>query len=231
MKELIALIILFLIGGALWAYYFFIPKDEIPTEPPVVMTGENIEAIPAGQSLEIASQNESSGVQGDEIIAPIDEAKNRVTKKPFGIYITRENSPVKPERFSGYHAGADFEIFPKELNIDVSIKSICKGKLLKKESTDGYGGIVVVSCVFDNQDVTVVYGHLNLNSVKKNIGDEYLAGEAIGILGKDKSNETDGERKHLHLAIHKGSNINYAGYVFSKENLDSWIDPCKYFCK
>lgn len=230
MKELIILIIIFLIGGSFWAYYFFIPQDEVPEEPPVVMTGENIEAVPSGESLEIATPG-GGDIKDEIIVAPIENAKDRVTKKPFGVYITRENSPVKPERFSGYHAGADFEIFPKELNIDVPIKSVCKGKILKKDNIDGYGGVVITACVFDNQDVTIIYGHLNLSSVKKNVGDEYLSGETIGNLGKNKSSETDGERKHLHLGIHKGSNINYAGYVFSKENLDSWIDPCKYFCK
>ena len=33
----------------------------------------------------------------------------RITKKPFGIFITTQNSPVQPERFSGYHTGVDVE--------------------------------------------------------------------------------------------------------------------------
>ena len=54
------------------------------------------------------------------------------------------------------------------------------------------------------------------------------SGEQIGILGKGYSDETDGERKHLHLDIHKGSSINIAGYTPTSAGLASWIDPMKY---
>src|SRR3989338_10346295 len=47
---------------------------------------------------------------------PLDNSSERVTKKPFGKYITPADSPVQPERFSGYHTGADFEVFSNEIN-------------------------------------------------------------------------------------------------------------------
>lgn len=234
MKELIILIIIAIIGGAFWFYYFFIPKDNNnnnkDNSTAAEVAQEDVVAAGEGNSLEIVTEKGDIN-QVETMVAPLDKAKERITKKPFGIYITRENSPVKPERFSGYHAGTDFEIFANELNTDVPVKSICGGNILRKEIISGYGGVLIVGCKIGKESITVLYGHLNLESISKRVGDSFIAGEVIGNLGKDKSNETDGERKHLHLAIHNGLNINYSGYVFSKDNLDGWIDPCEYFCK
>ena len=36
---------------------------------------------------------------------PISNPLERIIKKPFGIKINPANSPVQPERFSGYHTG------------------------------------------------------------------------------------------------------------------------------
>lgn len=162
---------------------------------------------------------------------PLDRASERVTKKPFGIYITPQTSPIQPERFQGYHTGTDFEVFPEELNADVSVHAICDGKISLKKSASGYGGVLVEGCTLNNQPVTIIYGHLKLASISKNTNDELSAGETIGILGKSYSSETDGERKHLHLGIHKGSRINILGYVSSQSQLSGWIDACTLVCK
>jgi hypothetical protein len=162
---------------------------------------------------------------------PLERPAERVTKKPFGIYITPKTSPVQPEKFQGYHTGKDFEIFPEELNADVAVHAICSGKIAVKRTASGYGGILVQNCTLDNQPITVIYGHLKLTSITKNAGDTLSAGDEIGILGKAYSSETDGERKHLHLGIHKGNAINILGYVQSKSQLSGWIDPCTLVCK
>jgi len=156
--------------------------------------------------------------------APIERALERVTKKPFGIYITPQNSPVQPERFSGYHTGVDFETFVDEQDKDVSVYAICTGVTLLKEWASGYGGLVVQSCQLANQDITVIYGHLNLASVGTAKNLLMSAGEKIGNLGKGFSQETDGERKHLHLGIHKGRSINILGYVQNSSELSNWMD-------
>jgi len=61
---------------------------------------------------------------------PIAGALTRVTKKPFGIYVSPGHSPVSPERFSGYHTGVDFETTAAEQNIDIPIYALCDGNLL-----------------------------------------------------------------------------------------------------
>jgi hypothetical protein len=158
-------------------------------------------------------------------ILPLADALARVTKKPFGIFITPANSPVQPEHFRGFHTGTDFETYPTEQNVDVSVSAICNGTLAMKKWATGYGGVAVESCTINGRPVTVVYGHVQLASVVPGVGDAMKAGEPFAILGKGFSTETDGERKHLHLGIHDGTAINILGYVQKKSDLNQWIDP------
>jgi murein DD-endopeptidase MepM/ murein hydrolase activator NlpD len=158
------------------------------------------------------------------LFLPIGKAKERVTKKPFGIYITSKNSPVQPERFSGYHTGTDFETFPEEQNADVPVYAIAPGEIVLEKWASGYGGVLVESGEIGGQAVTIIYGHLNLGSINKKTGENLEAGEQIGFLGKGYSQQTDGERKHLHLGIYRGSGVNIKGYSSAKGDLNNWID-------
>ena len=159
-----------------------------------------------------------------EFIAPISDATSRVTKKPFGLLVSRKTSPVQPERFSGYHCGVDFETTAAEQDVDVPIVAACSGTLLVKKRATGYGGVAVQSCVLGGKDVTVVYGHLRLESIAAAIGSIITQGEHIGMLGKGFSTETDGERKHLHLGVHMGTAVDIRGYVQTEAALSAWID-------
>lgn len=151
-----------------------------------------------------------------------------MTKKTFGTYVTPQNSPVMPERFTGYHTGWDFEIFPDELDKDVVVSAFCGGNLRLKETASGYGGVAVEECTIDGVAMTVIYGHLKLSSVSVKAGDKLAPGDRIGLLGVNKSSETDGERKHLHFDIHKGTSTNIRGYVSTADQLKDWIDPKTY---
>jgi len=155
---------------------------------------------------------------------PISNAKNRLTLKPFGIEVSPENSPVSPEKFSGFHTASDYEVFENENDAEVSIFAICGGKILQKKNATGYGGLLVQSCEIDTQKITVIYGHIKLSSVQKQIGNYLAPGELFAVLGEAYSSETDGERKHLHLGIHKGANIDIRGYVPRELELTNWID-------
>lgn len=153
---------------------------------------------------------------------------SRITKKPFGIYVDAHNSPVTPERFKGYHTGIDLEITDDEVIRDIPVCAMCDGEVAVARWMSGYGGVLVQRCTLSaHGSVTIIYGHLmpgdNLNNMS---GRTIYRGEKIGVLGKQYSQETDGERKHLHLAIHKGTGITYAGYVDTEEKLAQWIDPC-----
>lgn len=148
---------------------------------------------------------------------------DRVIKKPFGIFITPEDSPVSPERFRGYHTGADFEALPGEA--DVPVRTVCNGPLVYRQLVSGYGGVAVQRCTLLGQTVTVLYGHLRLSSIAQTVGETLKAGQAFAVPGTGGSTETDGERMHLHLAIHRGSAVELRGYVQKKEDLNAWIDP------
>ena len=162
------------------------------------------------------------------ISEPIANALSRVTKKPFGIYVMPGFSPVSPERFTGYHTGVDFETTPTEQKVDIPVYAICPGKILVKEWASGYGGVVNISCTLSGQAVTVTYGHLRLASILKKVGETLAQGEEIGMLGTGFSKETDGERRHLHLGIHKGKNAVINGYVATASELAPWINVLDY---
>lgn len=173
---------------------------------------------------------EDPSVSEDELVAPLDRPEQRITEKPFGIFITPENSPIEDERFSGYHTGVDWEAFDSEIGEEVPVKAVCTGEIVSKRNVSGYGGTAVQECRISGDPVTVIYGHLDLGSIEAETGSGLEAGEVLGNLGEHKSEETDGERKHLHLGIHKGGEEELRGYVDSEEELSSWIDPCLYVC-
>lgn len=158
------------------------------------------------------------------MMAPLSHAAERITKKMFGTKVSPGHSPVSPERFTGYHTGTDFEIFDDEKDTDVQVNVICTGKLLRAGTASGYGGYAVQACILDGHDVTVIYGHLRASSIKAPIGSKLMIGQPLGVLGKGFSTETDGERKHLHLGIHRGTAVNIRGYVSTQSALKDWID-------
>lgn len=184
----------------------------------------------------VVSQNEAPGqserneqdLSGKKtesgFVFPVSDALLRATKKPFGVKVSPSDSPVSPEKFSGYHTGVDFEIFSGEEDAEIPISAICSGPLLEKRIVAGYGGVAIQKCSIFDLEVTVFYGHLKFSSIEISQTTEISAGEKIGILGKGYSAETSGERKHLHLGIHKGNAIMLLGYVQKKEDLGSWLD-------
>lgn len=181
--------------------------------------------IKAPAPLNKPAEDPSEAQTAAVLTLPMSNAKARLTKKFFGTFVTPKNSPVSEERFTGYHTGLDFETFPEEQNTAVSVKVICSGKLLQKGYAKGYGGYAVQACNINSQTVTVVYGHLRQLSIKPNPNDLLNEGSALAVLGTGFSAETDGERKHLHLSIHKGAAVNIKGYVQNKIDLVNWLDP------
>jgi murein DD-endopeptidase MepM/ murein hydrolase activator NlpD len=200
-----------------------LPQSQIQTQ---TVANSQREALSKTQS-QIQSQALSQQISFT-IFPPLSDAKSRITKKTFGIYITPKTSPVQPERFTGYHNGVDFETLPAEQNIDVPVNAICTGPLLLKKWASGYGGVMVQQCTIANEPVTVIYGHVRLSSVNFVKGDHISAGTHLGVLGTGYSTETDGERKHLHLGIHKGTLVNILGYVQNKAELSNWLDAQKF---
>lgn len=159
---------------------------------------------------------------------PLERANERPKKLTFGLYVTPDpaQNPIDPpERFIGYHTALDFEIFPEEKDQAVSVYSICPGKVVYKNTVEGYGGTLIQSCVIQGQEVTVLYGHLKPSSMSIEKDAALKAGEKLGVLGAHLSEETSQTRKHLHLGIHKGNRIELRGYVQAKSDLDQYLNP------
>ena len=193
------------------------PAERSPTQ--AADTGQVTEdgAVPS-----TPSESTESEASTRPFVAPISNAAARVTKKPFGLLVQKASSPVQPERFSGYHVGTDYEV--EEDAGDVTIFAACDGTLLVKRSATGYGGVLVQSCALGGEAVTVVYGHMRLSSVAHAVGGPVKQGERLGELGTGYSAETDGERRHLHLGIHRGAAVDIRGYVQSAGERAAWID-------
>jgi murein DD-endopeptidase MepM/ murein hydrolase activator NlpD len=158
---------------------------------------------------------------------PLDNSLSRITKKPFGIYVTPKNSPISPERFSGFHTGADFETTSAQANTPVEVRAIADGKITNKLIVSGYGGVILEKAIIDNQPVTILYGHVDIRAQNSRvkIGETIKKGESIALLSPGYSSQSGFERKHLHLAIIKGDKIDYRGYVQTQNELFPWIDP------
>jgi murein DD-endopeptidase MepM/ murein hydrolase activator NlpD len=153
---------------------------------------------------------------------PIDNFFSRLTKKPFGIYITPKNSPVQPEKFTGFHTGVDIEY--SDIAGEVKVYAIANGQVIHSGWVSGYGGFLAVQ----HTTFISVYGHLNPGSLPKN-GSIVKKGQQIGILGDAFSTQTDGERQHLHFGIIKGHQLDFRGYVQNQSELSLWLDPVTLF--
>ncbi len=189
-----------------------------PDGSAVGRSGPNCEFAPCpGKQNPAEPQNTSSGLQ-----EPIKDFQSRITKKFFGAYITPENSLIQPERFTGYHTGADVEY--EDATEDVPVWAIAGGEVMYSSWTSGYGGTVVISHLINGEMVLAIYGHLNPDSMIKK-GEKIKAGQQIGTLGQGNTKQTDYERKHLHFALYRGTDINLRGYVSDEKLLEQWLDP------
>lgn len=170
----------------------------------------------------ISATTEATTQPVNAFAEPVADFKKRVTKKPFGIYITPETSPVQPERFSGYHTGADAEY--EDVTSDVPVLAITDGKVILSETSSGYGGVFMISFNLDGTTHTALYGHIRPSSLPK-VGKEFKKGDWTGLLGTGYSSETDGERRHLHFAVLSDDRLDIKGYVQNESQLSGWLDP------
>ena len=225
MKHLIifGLIIILIIGTVYFIDYYFKSDSNSRINKNTASVSDNTD-LPDIKTNPISGNNVNQE-SPKPFFSPIADGLKRISKKPFGLYITPKTSPVQPERFTGYHAGADFETFSNEAAKEIEIKAICDGTVIYKSRVAGYGGVMVEACNFDKNPVTVLYGHLNLSETQVSVGQSISAGEILAPLGNGFSTYTDGERKHLHLSIYKGSHVELRGYVQNQNELNIWYNP------
>lgn len=177
-------------------------------------------------ALQTTSELLKSEFSNSVILEPITEFRERITKKPFGIYITPQTSPVQPDRFTGYHTGVDVEY--EGIIREIPVRAITAGKVVFSKIASGYGGVMILRHNINGKELFALYGHLDPKSMMPPRTDAYM-GQIIGFLGDGKTEETDGVRKHLHFAILKKNSLDIRGYVQNKEELEGWYDPLEFY--
>lgn len=216
MKRIIFIILA--VGAiGLIAYYFFYFKNMAsnPTPSPKPSASSSTTAVVSPTPLPQA-----------QLAEPVKDFRARVTKKPFGINITPENSPVQPERFSGYHTGADAEY--GDVTADVPVFAVADGTVTYSKWTSGYGGCFIMKIEIDGVSHSILYGHIRPSTLP-NVGQQFKRGEQIAVLGTAYSTETDGERRHLHFAILSDNRVDVKGYVSNESQLSGWLDPLSFY--
>ena len=93
MSKILALAIIMALGA-----WFFLARNSsknVVVAPPIANQSQN--------QNQIKLDSQIGNVQVvSEFQSPLDRAGERVTKKPFGKFVTPQNSPVQPEKFYGY---------------------------------------------------------------------------------------------------------------------------------
>lgn len=187
----------------------------VASDAPGVVSPSSTASI-SSESSESSESFASADAPASTILDPA-----RVTKKPFGFRVDPATSPVQPERFAGYHTGVDFEVLEGEDETMIRVPAICDGPVIQARRVNGYGGVVIQQCEMSGP-ITVLYGHVaDLPAADTQL----VRGQTFARLGRGYSAETDNERPHLHLSVHRGKNAELRGYVQREVELSSWMDP------
>jgi murein DD-endopeptidase MepM/ murein hydrolase activator NlpD len=162
---------------------------------------------------------------------PIGHFATRESDKKFDQYIDKKfylgRESTFPHQFIGYHAAIDLEISPSERNLPVPVYAVAPGKIVYAASVAGYGGLILEQLAGTGD--TALYGHVKLTGLTFNIGDNVSGGRQLTELGDAFSLQTDGERKHLHFGIYKGTDLYFRGYETSQDVINTrWLNPTTY---
>jgi murein DD-endopeptidase MepM/ murein hydrolase activator NlpD len=163
---------------------------------------------------------------------PMDKYYARQSLKGFGDFIDDNFYKGKEElfpynRFYGYHSAVDLEVFPDEINKKVPVYAVTSGTIVYIGMLSGYGGVILLRP--DNENCTVLYGHVKIKGLSFKVGD-HINTEAgpvvLTYLGDRFSSETSKERKHLHFGIHKGTDLYFRGHEISPARVaQKWYNP------
>jgi hypothetical protein len=156
-----------------------------------------------------------------KIVLPIDEYGAKKTLKVFGEYIQ--------DRFTGYHVADDIEY--TDIESETPVRAMADGQIEIVQFASGYGGMIKIKHKIDNQTIHSIYGHIALDSTQLKAGDQVKAGQFLANLGKNNSEESDGERKHLHFGLYAGDENRINGYESEASAVSKWINPEDFFAQ
>ena len=165
---------------------------------------------------------------------PMDKYYERQTVKGFGDYIDDNFYKGKEKlfpynRFYGYHAAIDLEVFSGEIDKKVPVYAVSSGTITYIGTLPGYGGVILEE--LDNENDTVLYGHVKIKNLSIKVGDHITVETdptILTYLGDQFSSETSKERKHLHFGVYKGTDFYFKGHESSLSQVGKkWYDPNK----
>src|SRR5438105_13240780 len=97
------------IFSSLVLFFFGCQQQSISTTNQVsqqASSSQQAATVETSTQISVQTQAPANTISSADI--PLENAQTRVTKKFFGTKVSPGNSPVTPERFSGYHTGVDF---------------------------------------------------------------------------------------------------------------------------
>lgn len=189
-----------------------------PTDPNNISLGSeaSLRPTPTTQASPISSSKPTIN-----IVLPVAEYGERKNLKVFGEYIQ--------DRFTGYHVADDIEFTDTES--DTPVLAMADGEVELVQFASGYGGMIKIKHQIDGEIIHSIYGHIALSSAKVKAGDQVKAGQFLANLGKNNSEESDGERKHLHFGLYAGDENRINGYEPEAASVNKWINPEDFFAE
>lgn len=213
MNRLFVIILIIVLVFSFYQNYLRGSVSNLPEE-------QYIDKILAEKGFSKANAQTAFQARVGEFYQPIKNFYRNQTVNMFGTLVSG--------RFYGFHTGVDVEIDPSDLDKDVPVRAIYNGAVEEVQNVTGYGGVVAIRHEIGPKQYVAVYGHLRLKDIKVRSNQKVYSGDLIGYLGAAYSEETDGERKHLHFGLHKGLVSDIRGYVDTKNELESWVDPTEF---
>ncbi len=166
---------------------------------------------------------------------PMDKYYERQTIKGFGEFIDdnfyRGKEKLFPyNKFYGYHTAVDLEVFSNEIEKKVPVYAMSSGIITYIGTLSGYGGVILEE--LDNENATVLYGHVKIKNLSIKVGDRITVENnpiILTFLGEQFSSETSKERKHLHFGVYNGVGLYFRGHESSLSQVGKkWYDPNKF---
>jgi len=115
-------------------------------------------------------------------------------------------------------------VSPAHVRYKVSLRQDIRPAPFPGRRLKAYARAALAHLSANGADVRVLYGHIDLASASSNEGDTLARGERVAVLGEGGSEETDGVRKHLHLGVHAGPELDIRGYVQDAGEISGWLD-------
>lgn len=126
-----------------------------------------------------------------------------------------------------YHGAVDLNIPGERADEGKSVLAAASGTIIGVDHNSGSGGIVRIKHA---GGYVTGYHHLGYNSIGVKVGDDVVAGQLLGLIGKHGSGDREGtglnsSGAHLHFSVKKGNKfINPMSFLTGAPMLDNAVE-------